>query len=53
MVIEIKKTMSKADMQRILAQIQAGKKLNARRFVGTVKWEQDPLAYQKQLRNEW
>lgn len=53
MVIEIKKSMSKADIQKALATIPTRKKLNARQFMGTVKWPEDPVAYQKRMRDEW
>ena len=53
MVIEIKKAMSKAEVQRALANIPSRKNLNAKQFVGTVKWPEDPLTYQKRLRDEW
>lgn len=54
MVIEIKKTMSKAEVQQALAQMPKDrKKLDAKRFSGTVKWPEDPLAYQKRMRDEW
>ncbi len=53
MVIEIKKTMSKAEVQRALTTAQSKKTLDAKRFVGTVKWSEDPVAYQKKLRDEW
>jgi len=29
------------------------KKLNAKRHLGKVKWNEDPLEYQKRVRNEW
>lgn len=53
MVIKTKKSMSKADIQNALANIPARKKLNARQFLGTVKWPEDPIAYQKRMRDEW
>lgn len=53
MVIEIKKTMDKAALQRALAAVSNRKKLDAKRFAGTVKWPEDPIAYQKRLRDEW
>ena len=53
MVIEIKKAMSKAEIQRALDRIPNRKKLNAKQFLGTVKWPEDPVAYQKRLRDEW
>lgn len=54
MVIEIKKTMSKADIQRALAQLPTGRKqLDAKRFAGKVKWDEDPIVYQKRMRDEW
>jgi hypothetical protein len=53
MIIEIKKSMSKADIQKALSSIPTRKKLNARQFLGTVKWPEDPIAYQKRMRDEW
>ena len=54
MVIELKKTMSRAEIQQALAQLPKGrKKLDAKRFAGTVKWPEDPIAYQKRMRDEW
>ena len=53
MVIEIKKTMSKAEMKQALTHAQGRKTLDAKRFVGTVKWLEDPIAYQKRMRDEW
>jgi hypothetical protein len=53
MIIEVTKAMSKADMQRVLASLPNTKKLDAWRFVGTVKWTEDPVAYQKRMRDEW
>jgi hypothetical protein len=53
MVIEIKKGMSKADMDQALSQLRRGKRLDARKFLGSVKWSEDALAYQRRLRDEW
>ena len=53
MVIEIKKGMSKIDMQQALSKLKVGKKLDAKQFVGTVKWPENPVEYQKRLRDEW
>jgi hypothetical protein len=53
MVIEIRNTTTKAEMQRIPDSLPKPKRLDAKRFVGTVKWPEDALAYQKRLRDAW
>ena len=53
MVIDIKKSATKNEMKTVLAKLSSPKKLDAKRFVGTIKWGEDPIAYQKRLRDEW
>ena len=38
---------------QILKKIKIGKSLNAQKYCGALKWDQDGLEFQKKLRNEW
>ena len=53
MVIEVERTHSKSQVDKMLRQITPQKLFDARRFAGQVAWEEDPLEYQKRIRNEW
>jgi hypothetical protein len=60
MTVIIKKTDTKAQIEKKLAQAASSKKrlgkkgFNAMKFVGKLKdLYGDPLTYQKRLRNEW
>ncbi|WP_191906912.1 hypothetical protein [Adhaeribacter soli] len=53
MVTIIKKGLDKQHIQRILANLKTKKGLNAYEYCGKVKLQQDPLAVQKALRDEW
>lgn len=54
MVTIIKKGTHKQDAKKLLdeAVAKAGKK-DLRKYAGILKTDIDPLAYQKQIRNEW
>ena len=56
MVLTLKRGASKKDIDKInkkLENIPSGKKLNAKKYCGTIKLKRDPLTIQKELRNEW
>ena len=53
MVLTIKKGMSKKNVDDVLRKIKQTKKLDAKRYLGKVKWDEDALAYQKRIRDEW
>jgi len=53
MVIEIERKQTKHQINKMLGQITPQKLFDANRFAGQVKWEEDPLQYQKRIRNEW
>lgn len=38
---------------KIIADIKPVKLFNATKFAGKISWEEDPLTYQKRVRNEW
>ncbi len=53
MVLEITKKTGLAKINASLKKLNSGKKFNAKKHCGKVKWDIDSLTYQKQLRNEW
>ena len=53
MAITIKKESGKEKLNEVLKKIKHSKKLNAKRHLGKVKWNEDALEYQQKVRNEW
>jgi hypothetical protein len=53
MVLTVKKGMPKKALDEALKKIKHTKKLDAKRYLGKVKWGEDALEYQKRLRDEW
>lgn len=53
MKIEITSDMSNEDIKDKMAKLKPKKVFDADKYLGKVKWDQDPLAYQKNVRNEW
>ncbi len=53
MTITIKKKAGKEKLNEALKKLKHSKKLNAKRHLGKVKWNEDALEYQKKVRNEW
>jgi len=45
--------MSIEDLKKALAQLPAGKVFNAVRHCGVIRLREDPLTFQKRVRNEW
>jgi hypothetical protein len=53
MVTILKKGTKRIDLDKALEKIETSKKLDAKRFSGVIKLEEDPLSIQKRLRDEW
>jgi len=53
MVLTIKTGMEKKNMNEVLKKIKPVKKFKAQKHLGKVKWNTDPLEFQKALRDEW
>lgn len=53
MVLTVKKGMSKKKLNEALGNWKRTKKLDAKRHLGKVKWEEDALEFQKRLRDAW
>ena len=53
MVLVLKKGASKKDMDNISDKLQTVKGVDTKKYGGTIKLTEDPLAIQKKMRNEW
>lgn len=53
MVTTIKKIRSAKKLSEALKEIKPIKYFDANKHLGKVKWDEEPLGYQKRLRNEW
>lgn len=53
MVVILKKTGSKKDLDDLLKKLKVGKPFNSRKHLGKLKLNIDGLKYQKAIRNEW
>jgi len=52
MTIKISKTATKEELAAQLRQLKPAKKLDVSKYAGKVKWGQDALDYQRELRDE-
>ena len=53
-IVKVKKGEKKAIIQRKLDQLDYSEKgLNAKQYCGKIKLQEDPLEYQKKMRDEW
>jgi hypothetical protein len=53
MVLVLKKGASKKEMDNISEKLQIVKGVNTKKYCGAIKLKDDPLAIQKQMRDEW
>lgn len=53
MTLKVKKIHSAKILTDALNKVKPVKRFNAKRHLGKVKWDEDPLEYQKRLRDEW
>jgi hypothetical protein len=53
MVLTLKKTASKKDLDSLLKKLKVGKPFNAKKHLGKLKMDIDGLEYQKAIRDEW
>lgn len=52
MTIKLSKTASNAEISNQLKRLKPVKKLDVSKYAGKLKWGQDALDYQRQLRDE-
>jgi len=48
-----KKKYNKSKIDKQIKELKPAKVFDAKKFAGKILWEEDPLVYQKRLRNEW
>jgi len=53
MTTEIKKIHSAKTLTNALNRTKPVKRFDANKHLGKVKWGEDPLKYQKRIRDEW
>ncbi|MEN9447773.1 MAG: hypothetical protein RJA25_1063 [Bacteroidota bacterium] len=53
MVLIIKKKYNAKKVNQQLKELKPVKVFDASKFAGKIKWNEDPLTYQKRIRNEW
>jgi hypothetical protein len=53
MTTEIIKIRSAKTLADALTKVKPVKRFNANKHLGKVKWNEDPLEYQKRIRDEW
>ena len=53
MSVTLSREMSIEDIKKILKQLPSGKKLIAAKHLGVIKLQEDPLTFQKRMRDEW
>jgi len=53
MLTKVKKIRSPKLLSEALSNIKPGKLFDAKKFLNKVKWDEDPVEYQKRLRSEW
>ena len=53
MVVVIEKKYDKQKIDKLLNEIKPVKIFDAKKFAGKIQWNEDPVTYQKRLRNEW
>ena len=53
MTPNIKKISSPKSLTAALKRVKPLKTLDAKRYLGKVKWHEEPLEYQKRIRDEW
>lgn len=45
--------MTKEEFQKKLAEMKPTKIFDSTKYCGKVKWDENPLEFQKRMRNEW
>jgi hypothetical protein len=53
MTSNVKKISSPKNLAEALKRVKPLKVLDAKKHLGKVKWQEDPLEYQKRIRDEW
>ena len=53
MLAVIEKKTGKKKINELIKQFKPVKIFDAKKFAGKINWNEDPVKYQKRIRNEW
>jgi hypothetical protein len=53
MVVVVEKKYSRKKVDQLINDLKPVKLFDPKKFAGKINWEEDPLVYQKRIRNEW
>ncbi|MDX2130005.1 MAG: hypothetical protein SFU91_13310 [Chloroherpetonaceae bacterium] len=53
MIIRITEKTKEKNLALLLKELPQGKKFDASKFCGKIKWEENPVEYQRKIRDEW
>ena len=53
MLLVVEKKFDKIKINKQIQNIKPSKIFASKNFAGKIKWNEEPLEYQKRLRNEW
>jgi hypothetical protein len=53
MIVIVEKKYDRKKINQLIEKFKPVKSFDAKKFAGTINWEEEPLKYQKRIRNEW
>ncbi|GHV09926.1 hypothetical protein FACS1894162_1760 [Bacteroidia bacterium] len=53
MVVVIEKKYNQQKINKLMGEFKPVKIFDASKFAGKIEWGEEPLEYQKRIRNEW
>ncbi|HEY0261733.1 MAG TPA: hypothetical protein VGB95_01815 [Chitinophagales bacterium] len=53
MVLIVKKKYNRKKVNELIKEFKPTKVFDPKKFAGKIMWNEEPLAFQKRLRNEW
>jgi hypothetical protein len=53
MLVVVEKKFDKVKINKLISELKPSKVFESAKFAGKIKWNEEPLEYQKRVRNEW
>jgi hypothetical protein len=53
MMVVVEKKYDRKKVDELIEKFKPAKVFDAKKFAGTINWKEDPVEYQKRVRNEW
>ncbi|MDR2653351.1 MAG: hypothetical protein LBC68_13780 [Prevotellaceae bacterium] len=53
MIVVIEKKYDKKKINQLIKELKPSKIFDPKKFAGKIQWGEDPLSFQKRIRNEW